>query len=188
MEGWLRAEFLFMAKLNEFHYDSLHLPPYFPELAPIDYFMFTNLKKWFSEKRLSSNEGIIAQTNVCFNVYGAQRKPSWGSKCFFVEKPVFHLKSYGLVDPIPPTIVARAYWRIKRLFGKYVFQKTMHLKNFYFNRIMTFYLKCEQNFGNDCTVTSSSRLFIANYHTEFGASLLRKWTWNATTQRRYIKV
>jgi len=36
---------------NEFRYELLPHPAYSPDLAPCDYFLFPNLKKWFEGKR-----------------------------------------------------------------------------------------------------------------------------------------
>lgn len=45
-----------MAKLNELRYDLLPHPPYSPDLAPSDYYLFPNLKRWLQGKRFYSNE------------------------------------------------------------------------------------------------------------------------------------
>ncbi|KAG5324969.1 SETMR methyltransferase, partial [Acromyrmex heyeri] len=55
-----------MAKFNEFHYELLPHPAYSPDLAPCDYFLFPNLKKWFRGKRVSTKEQLIAETKVYF--------------------------------------------------------------------------------------------------------------------------
>ena len=54
------------AKLVDLRYEILPHPPYFPDLAPSDYFLFSNLKTWLGGKRFSSNEEIIAATNEYF--------------------------------------------------------------------------------------------------------------------------
>ena len=41
-------------------------PPYSPDLAPSDYFLFPKLKKWLSGKRCYANDEIISQTNTYF--------------------------------------------------------------------------------------------------------------------------
>ena len=38
-----------IAKFNEFRYELLSHPAYSPDLAPCDYFLFPNLKKWRKE-------------------------------------------------------------------------------------------------------------------------------------------
>ena len=53
-----------MAKLYELGYELVPHLPYSPDLAPSDYFLFPNLKKWLGGKRFSSNDEIIDQTNA----------------------------------------------------------------------------------------------------------------------------
>ena len=57
---------VFMAKFHEIRHELLPPQPYFPDLAPIDYFLFPNFKKWLGEKRFYSNDEIISQTNTYF--------------------------------------------------------------------------------------------------------------------------
>ncbi|KAG5323089.1 SETMR methyltransferase, partial [Pseudoatta argentina] len=52
-----------MAKFNEFRYELLPHPAYSPDLAPCDYFLFPNLKKWFGGKRFT-REQLIAETEA----------------------------------------------------------------------------------------------------------------------------
>ena len=54
------------AKLFFLRYEILPHPPYSPDLAPSDYFLFPNMKTWLGGKRFSSNEEIIAATNENF--------------------------------------------------------------------------------------------------------------------------
>ena len=51
-----------MAKLHELHFELLLLPPYSPDLAPSDYWLFANLKR----KRFGSNEEVISETEPYF--------------------------------------------------------------------------------------------------------------------------
>lgn len=51
------------AKFSELGLKVLHQPPYFPDLASIDYYLFTNLKKWLSGWRFGYDD-IITQTNA----------------------------------------------------------------------------------------------------------------------------
>ena len=55
-----------MAKLHELRYELLPHPPYSTALAPSDYFLFPNLKKWLGEKCFYSKVEIISQTNTYF--------------------------------------------------------------------------------------------------------------------------
>ena len=41
-------------------------PPYSPNLAPSDYFLFPNMETWLGDERFSSNEEIIAATSEYF--------------------------------------------------------------------------------------------------------------------------
>ena len=52
------------AKLVELRYELLPNPPYSSDLAPCDYFLFPNMKKWLDGKRLTSNEEVIAATEA----------------------------------------------------------------------------------------------------------------------------
>ena len=70
---WPRKKFFFiktkqesMAKFHELRYELLPHPPYSPDLAPSDYFLLPNLKKWLGRKRFYSNNEIISQTNTYF--------------------------------------------------------------------------------------------------------------------------
>ena len=54
------------AKLFDLRYEILLHPPYSPDLAPSDYFLFSNMKAWLAGKIFSSNEEIIAATNEYF--------------------------------------------------------------------------------------------------------------------------
>ena len=55
-----------MAKFHEFRYELLPHPPYSPDLAPSDHFLFSNLQKWLGGKRFYSNDEIISQKNAYF--------------------------------------------------------------------------------------------------------------------------
>jgi len=55
-----------MMKLCELHYEILPHPPYSPDLAPCDYYLFPNLKKWLGGKKFQSNEQVICETNAYF--------------------------------------------------------------------------------------------------------------------------
>lgn len=47
-----------MAKINELQFELLLHAPYSPDLAPSDYFLFPNLKKWLGGKRFANNEEV----------------------------------------------------------------------------------------------------------------------------------
>lgn len=54
------------AKLVELGYEVLPHPPYSPDLAPCDFFLFPNFKKWLGGQRFASNEEVIAATEAYF--------------------------------------------------------------------------------------------------------------------------
>lgn len=51
---------------NELGYELLPYSPDSQDLTLIDYFLFSNLNKWFDVKIMDSNNEIIALTNVYF--------------------------------------------------------------------------------------------------------------------------
>ena len=55
-----------MAKLYELHFELLPHPPYIPDLAPSDYWLFADLKRILQGKRFGSNEEWISETEVYF--------------------------------------------------------------------------------------------------------------------------
>jgi histone-lysine N-methyltransferase SETMAR len=55
------------AKLFQLRYELVPHPPYSPDLAPSDFFLFPNLKKWLSGRRFYSNDEIINATNEYFD-------------------------------------------------------------------------------------------------------------------------
>ena len=57
-----------MAKLHELYFELLPHPPYFPDLAPSDYYLFADIKIMLQGKRFGSNEEVIAETDAYFEV------------------------------------------------------------------------------------------------------------------------
>ena len=51
-----------MAKFHELRYELLPHPPYPPDVAPLDYFLFPNLKKWLGGKTRSKMRSSLKQT------------------------------------------------------------------------------------------------------------------------------
>ena len=47
-------------------FESLPHPPYFPHLAPNDYYLFPNLKKWLFGRRFESKEEVEWETEGYF--------------------------------------------------------------------------------------------------------------------------
>ena len=57
---------VFVAKIHELRFELLDHPPYLPDLAPSDFFLFPCLKIALGELRFSSNEEVIASVNNYF--------------------------------------------------------------------------------------------------------------------------
>lgn len=55
-----------MAKFHELGYELLPHPPYSPDLAPSDFFLFADLKRMLAGKKFSSNGEVIAETEAYF--------------------------------------------------------------------------------------------------------------------------
>ncbi|EFN76504.1 Histone-lysine N-methyltransferase SETMAR, partial [Harpegnathos saltator] len=53
-------------KLVELGYELLPHPPYSPDLAPCDFFLFPNLKKSLAGQKFESNEEVIGATESYF--------------------------------------------------------------------------------------------------------------------------
>jgi len=54
------------AKLVELGYELLPHPPYSPDFAPCDFFLFPNLKKSLAGQKFASNEEDVAATEAYF--------------------------------------------------------------------------------------------------------------------------
>ena len=55
-----------MANLDELLFKLLLHPPYSPDLAPSDYWLFADLKRMLQGKRFGSNEEVILETEAYF--------------------------------------------------------------------------------------------------------------------------
>ena len=55
-----------MVRLHELGFELLPHPPYSPDLAPSDYWLFADLKKMLAGKRYDSNEEVISATEAYF--------------------------------------------------------------------------------------------------------------------------
>ena len=53
-------------QLHELHFELLLHPPYSPNLAPSDYWLFTDLKRMLQGKRFGFNEKMISETEAYF--------------------------------------------------------------------------------------------------------------------------
>ncbi|KAG5340509.1 SETMR methyltransferase, partial [Acromyrmex heyeri] len=50
----------------ELRYELLPHPPHSPDLAPCNFFLFPNLKKWLDGKKFTANEEVIVETEAYF--------------------------------------------------------------------------------------------------------------------------
>ena len=55
-----------MAKLNELGFELLPHPPYSPDLAPSDYWLFADRKTTLQGKRFGSNKEVSAETEAYY--------------------------------------------------------------------------------------------------------------------------
>ena len=55
-----------MVKLDQLRFELVAHSPYSPDLAPSNYYLFPNLKRWLQGKRFTSNEEVIAETEAYF--------------------------------------------------------------------------------------------------------------------------
>ena len=55
-----------MAKIHELKFELLPHPPYSPDLAPCDFHLFPNLKKWLGGKRFMTDDEVIQAVNSYF--------------------------------------------------------------------------------------------------------------------------
>jgi len=106
-----------MVKLDQLRFELVAHSPYSPDLAPSDYYLFPNLKRWLQGKR--SNEEVIAETeayfeglnvsyyrkgfemleNPLYQVYRSRRQLCWGINITLPKKRLFSLKIPGLFSP-----------------------------------------------------------------------------------------
>ena len=56
-----------MAKLHELKYEIFPHGSYFTDLAPCDFFLFLNFRKWFEGKKFSWNVEVITTANDYFS-------------------------------------------------------------------------------------------------------------------------
>jgi histone-lysine N-methyltransferase SETMAR len=81
-----------MAKIHELRYELLPHPPYSPDLAPSDFFLFPNLKKWLGGKRFTSNEELITETNAYFDDFDKSYYSDGIKKCEYRWNKCIELK------------------------------------------------------------------------------------------------
>ncbi|KAF7271264.1 hypothetical protein GWI33_015847 [Rhynchophorus ferrugineus] len=57
-----------VSKIHELGFELIPNPPYSPDLAPNDYFLFSELKGKLAGKKCSSNEEVIDEIEACYEV------------------------------------------------------------------------------------------------------------------------
>ena len=72
-----------MAKLHELHFNLLLDPPYSPDLATNNYWLFADLKRMLQEKKFGSNEEVILATKAYFQ---AKEKSFYKKSIELLEK------------------------------------------------------------------------------------------------------
>ena len=55
-----------MTRLHELKFELLPHPPYSPDLAPSNFFLFLNMKKWLTRKKFESKQDVITETEAYF--------------------------------------------------------------------------------------------------------------------------
>ena len=55
-----------MVEINKLNFKLLPYAPYSPDLAPSDYFLSPNLKKWLSGQRFANNKEMESAVDDCF--------------------------------------------------------------------------------------------------------------------------
>ena len=55
-----------MFNMNELSFELLPYPPYSPDLAPNDYWLFADAKKMLQGMRFGSNEEVISENKAYF--------------------------------------------------------------------------------------------------------------------------
>ena len=55
-----------MVKIHDLGFELLLHPPYSPDLAPSDFFLFSDLKRMFAGKKFRADEEVIAETEAYF--------------------------------------------------------------------------------------------------------------------------
>ena len=68
-----------MAKFNEFRYELFPHLAYSPDLVPCDYFLFSNLKKWFEGKRFTIRERSSPKQRIILKGWNHIIRTVWKS-------------------------------------------------------------------------------------------------------------
>lgn len=68
------------AKLVKLRYEMLPHPPYSPDLAPSDFFLFQNMKKCIGKQRFEADLEVIFETKAYFEGRGKDYFKEWIKK------------------------------------------------------------------------------------------------------------
>ncbi|KZC13929.1 Histone-lysine N-methyltransferase SETMAR [Dufourea novaeangliae] len=95
-----------MVKLDELRFELLPHPPYSPDLAPSDYWLFADMKKMLQGKKFGSNEEVIAETEAYFEskdksfyIKGIERLEERWNECITLEGEYWQLMGLQEADP-----------------------------------------------------------------------------------------
>lgn len=83
---------LTMEKFNELGWELLPHPPYSPDLAPSDYYLFSNLKRWLAGRKFYSDDEVEWETDSYFGLLdkshyskGIEMLPKRWAKCIELD-------------------------------------------------------------------------------------------------------
>ena len=81
-----------MVKFNELSFEFFPHSPYFPDLAPSDYWFFADLKKMLQGKGFDFNEEVIVETEAyseskdeSFHIEGIKKLEKHWNECITLE-------------------------------------------------------------------------------------------------------
>lgn len=60
----MHTHFVAIAKFHVLGDESVPHPPYSQDLAPSEFYLFPNMKKWLGEKDNGSNDEVCDETNI----------------------------------------------------------------------------------------------------------------------------
>ena len=83
-------------KKDELGFESLPHPRYSPDLAPSDYYLFPNLKRWLCRKRFESNkevewekEGYFGRFDKSYYLEGIEKLNDRWNRCIELKREYF---------------------------------------------------------------------------------------------------
>ena len=101
-------------KMHDCGFELIDHPPYSPDLAPLDYFLFPNLKKHFAGKLYKSDDDVISAVEDFFlRVRRRTSMPLGSEHCSTDGKSVWTAEEIMLKNE--PTLVNFKYFVLVRL-------------------------------------------------------------------------